>query len=217
MIVDGMTKWACDTPHFPRDPVKFNRGDRLVQPVTGVTYTCGTSQTYLYTDFDMYTKGANTTCNAIVRTLLEQPAQERPSFLYLQLDNYTAENKNKAFFTFCGSLVAMGVLDHVQINYLCVGHTHEDIDQIFGCIRGSLKTATVLTPQAMWMLWNDCTTPSPSVRCETKMYDYLAWLAPHVNNGLSGVTKPHCVWFSMQGGEVTCLLCLLFDLPFTRW
>ena len=53
--------------------------------------------------------------------------------LVIQMDNTWQENKNQMMFAFLGSLVESGVVKDVRLNFLPVGHTHEDIDQMFSC------------------------------------------------------------------------------------
>ncbi len=50
---------------------------------------------------------------------------------YLQVDNYWRENKNTTMFSFLGTLILRGWFDKIYLFSLPVGHTHEDIDQIF--------------------------------------------------------------------------------------
>jgi hypothetical protein len=50
--------------------------------------------------------------------------------LYLQSDN-ASDNKNYTMLFLCGWLVTQGVVDEVELAMLLVGHTHEDIDQMF--------------------------------------------------------------------------------------
>ena len=50
--------------------------------------------------------------------------------LFLQMDNTCAENKCWTVVKFCQLLVALGRVKRIQINFLPVGHTHIDIDQV---------------------------------------------------------------------------------------
>ena len=60
-------------------------------------------------------------------------AQPLPHVLNLQLDNATGDNKNRFVFAFCSLLTYHGVFQEVTyINFLIVGHTHDDIDSLFG-------------------------------------------------------------------------------------
>ena len=61
----------------------------------------------------------------------EVPAKPLPPVLNLQLDNATGDNKNHFVFAFCSLLTYHGVFQEVYINFLIVGHTHDDIDALF--------------------------------------------------------------------------------------
>lgn len=65
--------------------------------------------------------------------------------LYLQLDN-CKENKNKVLFGFLSDLVERGVFDAVQVGFLMIGHTHEDIDQFLSVISAWLKKWETICP-----------------------------------------------------------------------
>ena len=52
--------------------------------------------------------------------------------MFVQLDNTSSENKNRGTFGYFGALVATGTFKKVVLSFLPVGHTHEDIDAIFG-------------------------------------------------------------------------------------
>jgi hypothetical protein len=54
-----------------------------------------------------------------------------PPVLNIQLDNACFDNKNRYVFSFFYLLVHKGVFREVYINFLLVGHTHEDIDAMF--------------------------------------------------------------------------------------
>ena len=57
-----------------------------------------------------------------------------PRILVIQADNTTAQTKNSKVATFLAWLVASGKFDAVVLNFLLVGHTHEDIDQFFSVL-----------------------------------------------------------------------------------
>ena len=65
----------------------------------------------------------------VVEEVLAQPL---PPVLNLQLDNATGDNKNQFVFAFCSLLTYHGVFQEVYINFLIVGHMHDDIDALFG-------------------------------------------------------------------------------------
>lgn len=52
-------------------------------------------------------------------------------FLQLQVDNYVGENKSNVITTHFSTLVARGVIGTMETNFMPVGLTHNNIDQIF--------------------------------------------------------------------------------------
>ena len=63
-----------------------------------------------------------------------------PPVLNLQLDNASGDNKNRYVFSFCSLLVHKGIFRKVYINFLIVGHTHDNIDALFGRWSWKLKS-----------------------------------------------------------------------------
>lgn len=60
------------------------------------------------------------------------PAKPLPPILQMQLDNATRDNKDRYVFSFFSLLVQKGIFCEIYINFLLVGHSHEDIDAFFG-------------------------------------------------------------------------------------
>ena len=57
-----------------------------------------------------------------------------PQHLVVQADNTTSQNKNSLASVFLAFLVARGKFLTATVNYLTVGHTHEDVDRLFALI-----------------------------------------------------------------------------------
>jgi hypothetical protein len=55
-----------------------------------------------------------------------------PLILNVQMDNAVGDNKNRFVFCFWSLLVAKGIFREVYVNFMLVGHTHDDIDALFG-------------------------------------------------------------------------------------
>ena len=47
----------------------------------------------------------------------------------------------------CEYLVRKGVFDRVDVSRLPVGHTHEDVDAMFGVLWKAAQGKTIITPQ----------------------------------------------------------------------
>ena len=59
-------------------------------------------------------------------------AMSLPPILNVQMDNATGDNKNQFVFYFWSLFVANKIFWEVYVNFMIVGHTHEDIDALFG-------------------------------------------------------------------------------------
>ena len=57
-----------------------------------------------------------------------------PKHLVIQADNTTSQCKNGHVAALLSQLVAMRKYATVTMNFLMVGHTHEDVDQMFGLL-----------------------------------------------------------------------------------
>jgi hypothetical protein len=47
------------------------------------------------------------------------------------MDNCARENKNRYVLSYCNYLIQQKVFNTIELSFLPVGHTHEDIDQMF--------------------------------------------------------------------------------------
>lgn len=99
-------------------------------------------------------KGANLTCTLICLMLLARQELARqklgeplPPIWYIQTD-MGSENWNATVFALLGLLVHYGVFETIHFNRLPVGHTHEDIDSIFGILSVVLKICLPTTISA---------------------------------------------------------------------
>ena len=79
-----------------------------------------------------------------------------PPTLHLQLDNASGDNKNRWVFAFSSLLVYRAVFCEIYINFLIVGHTHEDIDALFGRWSSKLKTNDYPTVPKLMKSFMDC-------------------------------------------------------------
>ncbi|KAL3699659.1 hypothetical protein R1sor_017681 [Riccia sorocarpa] len=62
-----------------------------------------------------------------------------PRAFLLQMDNSAKDNKNIHVLAFCSELVKRSIFETVEINFLMVGHTHEDIDALFSKYEDGLR------------------------------------------------------------------------------
>ena len=58
-------------------------------------------------------------------------AKPLPPILNVQMDNVISDNKKKYVFYFWSLIVAKCIFHKVYVNFMLVGHTHDDIDALF--------------------------------------------------------------------------------------
>ena len=155
LIIDGMDQFKLKLPQYEQN-TKDN-DSQLDTKLTGIkVHGVGT---YFYFTTNTYTAGANLNIDCLNQTLLDLrriydelidkgELETWPSKLYIQVDGGT-ENMNRFFLAYCDRLVAFGLFEKVKVNFLMVGHTHEDIDQIFSVVSGTLKKEKCLSLDQM--------------------------------------------------------------------
>ncbi|CAG0892218.1 unnamed protein product [Darwinula stevensoni] len=99
---------------------------------------------FAYVDMGQYPDDSNLTIEVILRTLLHVKEYLKPK-LFLQMDNSTRENKNKYLCALAHLLVEEGIFEEVVFNFHPVGHTHEDIDQLFSSVNHYLRVRDTCT------------------------------------------------------------------------
>jgi len=79
--------------------------------------------------FNEFPGGSQLTCSIIGAYLATVPDLAKKT-VFIQLDNCGGENKNWLLMQFLSMLVGMGKVKCIVVNFLPVGHTHIDIDQV---------------------------------------------------------------------------------------
>lgn len=121
------------------------------------------------------------------------------------MDNACRDNKNKYILTFAAILVDMGIFRKVKIGFLPVGHTHEDIDQLFSCISRRLKHRNALTISDLVQVLSESFTPVPIVLNIDSVVDTKSWMQS-VTPALHDHLKAHQFRFSRDQSECCRML-----------
>ncbi|ELR23725.1 uncharacterized protein ACA1_073720 [Acanthamoeba castellanii str. Neff] len=66
---------------------------------------------------------------------------------FTMADNCAAENKNVFMLAFLSLLVSLDMFQEVYLSFLLVGHTHEDINQLFSTAQTKFHTSSIHTPR----------------------------------------------------------------------
>ena len=147
MIIDGADQSDHCMPHFCFRSHKTDAAWKMKLHLLGViVHGIGT---YTYTVPSHMAQGNNVTIQVLWETLLKIKRKSKngtlPPILYLQLDNTTKQNKSHFLFGFLGLLVKWKVFKKIIVGFLPVGHTHEDIDQLFSRLAVYLRHNNALS------------------------------------------------------------------------
>lgn len=149
IIVDGADQSAFGLPHFTTTP-KSQRGHALKVKLVGLLEHKLENQLYLYTMTQEHETGANHIVEVLHRFINAKASEgPLPPKFFVQLDNCTRENKNRFVMGYFEMLVATSVFDSVEVGFLPVGHTHEDVDQAFSQTSARLRVRNAVTLEDM--------------------------------------------------------------------
>ncbi|KAL3676513.1 hypothetical protein R1sor_026461 [Riccia sorocarpa] len=124
------------------------------------------------------------------------PFKPLPPVFMLQMDNSAKDNKNIHVLAFCSELVIRGVFETVEVNFLMVGHTHEDVDVLFSKVSAQTINKDVLTlPALMAEIW-DSETMHPVPLLLEEVADYKSYVDSCLRP-LIGHSQPLGFRFSM--------------------
>jgi hypothetical protein len=179
LIVDGMDQNTTMVP-------KMRQTVKNIESCFVKTYLCGVL-VYgigLYADvwIDAHHKhDSNQVITSVMHVIVDVRRKKGrlPPTLQIQADNCTPENKNIYMF----ALVGLGYFQEVQLCFLIVGHTHEDIDQRFSIISNMLKRTNINSLKELLELVQRGTSYTEafvSTRHLENVRDWKLFIMPHL-------------------------------------
>ena len=146
-------------------------------------------------------------CTSLLRIAPEVsiPATPLPPVLNVQMDNATGDNKNRYVFSFWSLLVAKHIFREIYVSFMLVGHTHDDIDALFGRWSMQLKKENFPTiPSLMKSFMDVDSIPTISHLIE-EVPDFKAFIEGSLLDGdasLTGHTKAQLFKFYLNSTGV---------------
>jgi hypothetical protein len=187
-------------------------------------------KTYGFTYLDNVKHGNNLTIESLHRVLQDifQRDGKFPRKLCLQLDNTSKQCKGRYVLGFLATLVAWGVFDEIELAFLPVGHTHEDIDQFFSCLARWLRHHNARCRNEMGAAVHQCYTAKdgshPIVGNLENAANWSDFLPAFLNRtdkdqGRSGIFKFHQFRFrkTQAGDNVSMQVREWCDVPGDDW
>ena len=105
------------------------------------------------------------------------------------MDNCWRENKNKYVLSYLSNLVQCDVFKHIYINFMAVGHTHNDVDQLFSVLSKYFDGATAITIEDIHdVISNAMGASSIKISHVSTFPDYSGWVKRENNiNNPTGI------------------------------
>jgi general stress protein 26 len=150
IIIDGADQSKYDLPFWCESSHASSEAKRLKMHLYGVLVHGRRS--YVFVSPDHEEQGQNSTIQCLWEVIVDQyfaNGKKLPNVLFLQLDNTTKQNKGRFLMAFLALLVHHGVFERIYVCFLPVGHTHEDIDQMFSRFAIALRGRNMLSRDDM--------------------------------------------------------------------
>ena len=130
------------------------------------------------------------------------PTKTLPPILNVQMDNATGDNKNRYVYAYWSLLVAKKIFREVYVNFMIVGHTHDDIDALFGRWSMLLKKENFPTIPALMKSFMDVESISSIPHLIGEVSDFKSFIERAIldkEEVLVGHTKLQQVKFYLDG------------------
>ena len=222
IIIDSMDKTKFAWPRFSFSRRPHDLGD-LIRP--RITFTIAMAHGYcidMYAAPEELNHGSDAFLEVLCRTIdhVRRICHQRhipfPRHLVIQSDNTVAQAKNQYVSFFLAVLVSRRLFLSVNLMFLVVGHTHEDIDQLFGVIvclilqLGSFQTILELMQYLLEKLRAKFAAKQEVVTqtCLSAVRDFAKWCQPLQRSVWNcwgnrlGQESPHSFTYK-QGRELT--------------
>ncbi len=114
------------------------------------------------------------------------------------MDNCVKDNKNCHLLAFLSLLTTREIFEEIQLGFLVVGHTHEDIDGSFGYLSKKLREQNnyVMAYLMKAFMFSQDRPFIPQLIQE--ILDFKSWVNGYLNDGLNILVnhmKMHLFWF----------------------
>lgn len=128
-------------------------------------------------------KSANEVISMLFHILMQLKNKYQDSLpprLIIHCDNCAGQNKNRFLLWFCSWLTETKMFQDVELDFLVAGHTKNECDGAFGCIKKRLRRTNVRDPESMRNLVDESSSSAVSVRAsEISWIKWKEYLGKH--------------------------------------
>lgn len=211
IIIDGMDQDKSNVPRSSTNAKEIKAVEPYPFSIVGVMVHGFEYRSYVVKP--TWKHDTNLTIHLLMKTLVRvlETTGRLPPILYLQMDNCWRENKNQYLMTFLSLLLKLKVFVKIKLNFDLVGHTHEDIDQMFKVLNEYLKRGDIPTfERLLELVQNGFVNNQDGLPYGAEEVDAVGlwkeWFSP-LYPGLHNHIYPHC--FKVIHGCFSALCCIL--------
>lgn len=112
------------------------------------------------------------------------------------MDNTAKDNRNNIMWGFLASLVELNLVEEVELSFLPVGHTHEDIDAMFSRIAQQIKSRKCVTLDDLKdRISKSSAQTTVAIQNIDRVLDVAAWILPSCCHWQDSDPPPlHFLW-----------------------
>ena len=154
-VIDDMDQAKLESP-FPRTNTKETSGLlKLNNHLTGSIVTNGAFSNdkinFVFLNNDQFPQDSNKTITQLqmIFEFTQNELGRLPRKFLLQTDNCRRDLKNQYVLTYLYLLVDMGIFEEVLMSNMPPGHTHNNVDQMFGVFASHLKKVEIPTFESL--------------------------------------------------------------------
>ena len=146
IIIDGADQSSYVLPYFYEKTKSLESKHKLKYKLMG-GLAHGHSKSYLMAIPMNGDNGPNLTIETLHQILVDLYATRGylSKTLFLKLDNCTSQKKTNYVMVYLSLLVEWRLFEEVILTFLPVGHTHEDVDQMFSRLNLALQKVNAVT------------------------------------------------------------------------
>lgn len=181
--IDGMDNSKSYLPRYLELSKDQVQKERLPTKISGCNIYSGwyeeKRKVLFYLNHDIFEQGSNLIIT-LVHLLLQEFVKDwkkLPKKLHLNMDNCWKENKNRFLFSYLASLVELNIFEEVTCDYLLVGHTGNEVDQLFSCLCKQLKDDITTLEMLKEKITTSPILPKPICRSLDFIYDWKNFIS----------------------------------------
>ena len=184
---DDMDQTKTNLPRFSERSKSQSNFCQLKTHLTGVIVHSGLYESkrcvHFYLNNDQFEQGGSKSVSIIQDVLKNHQTKHGflPPNLHLSADNCWRECKNIYLFSYLVALVTVGVFQEITMSYMIVGHTHDEVDQLFSIVAQFLKGRDVSSLENLVQYLEDAPIlPRPNVHILYHISDWKKFILPRL-------------------------------------